>query len=103
MVAFLDTDAGHRFLSDRIAEFAPSSGLKIRIGRIEGSIWGDTRLRDVRVYDPQGLFAESPLIVMDWKPAGWLANRLIVNELTSELVIVHRLPDRKSTRLNSSH
>src|SRR3546814_20875114 len=29
---------------------------------------------------------------MDWKPAGWLANRLIVNELTSELVIVHRLP-----------
>ncbi|HEY9553459.1 translocation/assembly module TamB domain-containing protein [Allosphingosinicella sp.] len=92
MVAFLDTDAGHRFLSDRIAEFAPSSGLKIRIGRIEGSIWGDTRLRDVRVYDPQGLFAESPLIVMDWKPAGWLANRLIVNELTSELVIVHRLP-----------
>ena len=36
-----------------------NSGLRIHIGRIEGSIWGETRLRDVRLYDPKGLFAES--------------------------------------------
>lgn len=90
--AFIDTDAGHRFLADRIAALNPSSGLKIRIGRIEGSIWGDTRLRDVRLYDPEGLFAESPLLELDWRPAGWIANRLVIDELTSELVIIQRLP-----------
>ena len=92
LVGFLDTDAGHRFLADRIAALSPSSGLKIRVGRIEGSIWGDTLLRDVRLYDPQGLFAESPLIELDWRPTGWLTNRLIVDDLASKLVIVHRLP-----------
>lgn len=92
LLAFLDTDAGHRFLADRIAAQSPSSGLKIRIGRIEGSIWGDTQLIDVRAYDPQGLFLESPRIEMDWQPVAWLTNRLIVDELTSELVVLHRLP-----------
>ncbi len=92
MLAFLDTDAGHRFLADRIAALSPSSGLKIRIGRIEGSIWGDTQLIDVRAYDPDGLFLESPRIEMDWQPIAWLTNRLVVDELTSELVVLHRLP-----------
>ena len=58
-IAFLDTSAGHRFIVDRIAAMTPKSGLRIRIGRIDGSIWGRTQLRDVRLYDPQGLFAES--------------------------------------------
>ncbi len=89
---FLDTDAGHRFLADRIAALSPRSGLKIRIGRIEGSIWGETRLRDVRAYDPRGLFAESPRIDVEWRPVQWLANRLIIDDLQSGLVIVHRLP-----------
>ena len=92
LVAFLDTGPGHRFLADRIAALNPSSGLKIRIGRIDGSIWTMMRLRDVRVYDPKGLFAESPRIDVDWSPAAWLSNRLSINSLQSELVIVHRLP-----------
>lgn len=98
LVAFLDTAPGHRFLVDRIAEISPASGLKIRIGRIEGSIWGSTRLRDVRVYDPQGLFAEASLIELDWHPTAWLANRLAIDELTSELVIIHRLPKLRPSK-----
>ncbi|HEX8579709.1 MAG TPA: translocation/assembly module TamB domain-containing protein [Allosphingosinicella sp.] len=88
----LDTGAGHRFLADRIAAMAPNSGLKIHIGRIEGSIWGETRLVDVRLYDPQGLFAESPLIEVDWQPLGWIANRLIIHDLEARLAALHRLP-----------
>ncbi|PSJ38783.1 translocation/assembly module TamB domain-containing protein [Allosphingosinicella deserti] len=88
----LDTGPGHRFLADRIAGLAPNSGLKIQIGRIEGSIWGDTRLRDVRLYDPQGLFAESALIEVDWQPLGWITNRLILHDLKSDLATLHRLP-----------
>src|SRR5918998_1740713 len=92
VLVFLDTGPGHRFIADRIAEMAPRSGLKIHIGRIEGSIWNDTRLRDVRLYDPEGLFAESPLIEVDWQPLGWLANRLLIDDLKSDLVILHRFP-----------
>ncbi|HEX8572702.1 MAG TPA: translocation/assembly module TamB domain-containing protein [Allosphingosinicella sp.] len=92
LAVLLDTGPGHRFIADRIAAMAPRSGLRIQIGRIEGSIWSDTRLRDVRLYDPQGLFAESPLIEVDWQPLGWITNRLVIHRLDSELATLHRLP-----------
>ena len=92
LVAFLDTSAGHRFIVDRIAAMTPASGLRIRIGRIDGSIWGRTELRDVRLYDPDGLFAESPELDMDWRPLDFLFNALVVDELRSDLVILHRMP-----------
>jgi translocation and assembly module TamB len=93
--ALLDTAPGHRFLADRIAAVAPNSGLRIRIGRIEGSIWGRTTLRDVRLYDTRGLFAESPLIRLDWQPLGWITNRLIVHDADADLAALHRLPALK--------
>ena len=93
LVAFLDTGPGHRFIVDRIAAMTPRSGLRIRIGRIEGSVWGRTQLKDVRLYDPDGLFAEAAEIEMDWRPISFLFNRLLIHELESDLVILHRLPD----------
>ena len=92
-IAFLDTSAGHRFIVDRIAAMTPKSGLRVRIGRIDGSIWGRTQLRDVRLYDPQGLFAESSEIGMDWRPIDFLWNSLVIHELESDLVILHRMPE----------
>ncbi len=98
LLAFLDTGAGHRFIVDRIAAMTPESGLRIRIGRIDGSIWGRTQLRDVRLYDPDGLFAESPQIEMDWRPIDFLWNSLVIHELESDLVILHRLPELDPAR-----
>ena len=49
----LDTAPGHRWLVDRLQEIETKSGLRIRIGRIEGSIFGESRLRNVQVLDPQ--------------------------------------------------
>jgi translocation and assembly module TamB len=88
----LDTAPGHRFLADRIAGIAPESGLRIQIGRIDGSIWGDTRLVDVRLYDAEGLFAEAPLIEVDWQPLGWITNHLVIHDLEARLAALHRLP-----------
>ena len=96
-LAVIDTDPGHRFLSDRIAALAPKSGLRIHIGRIDGSIWGATRLRDVRLSDPQGLFLEVPELVLDWRPAAWLANRLDIDRLATDLAILHRVPKLRAT------
>ena len=88
----LDTDLGHRLILDRIAAIAPDNGLRIRVGRIEGSIWGRTELRDVRLYDPEGLFAEAPQIELDWQPLAWLAGRLLIDNVATDLAIVRRLP-----------
>ncbi len=93
----IDTDPGHRFLSDRIAALAPRSGLRIHIGRIDGSIWGETRLRDVRLSDPQGVFLEIPELALDWHPTAWLANRLDIDRLATDLAILHHVPALRDT------
>ncbi|MEA2999920.1 MAG: translocation and assembly module TamB [Sphingomonadales bacterium] len=90
--ALLDTAPGHRFIADRIAGMAPHSGLRIRIGRIDGSIWSGTRLKEVRLYDPRGLFAESPELRVDWQPLAWLGNRLVIHDLEADVVVLDRLP-----------
>ena len=93
----LDTGPGHRFLVDRLAEISTNTGLRFRIGRIEGSIYGEARLRDVRVYDPKGLVFSSPLIDLDWRPLAWFANRLHINSVTADLATLHKLPELRRT------
>jgi translocation and assembly module TamB len=88
----IDTGPGHRFLADRIAALAPSTGLKIRVGRIEGSIWRKATIRDLRLYDREGLFLESPAIALDWRPLDWLANRLTIHRAAADFVVLHKLP-----------
>jgi translocation and assembly module TamB len=89
---FLDTQAGHRFIADRIEQQAPSSGLRIRIGRIDGSIWDETRLKDVQLLDPDGLFAHSPEIALDWHPLALWSDRLDIDRLAADLLVVRRAP-----------
>lgn len=88
----IDTGPGHRFLIDRIERMAPKSGLRIRIGRIDGSIFGTARLRDLRVYDAQGLLLDSPDVRLDWRPLGWIANRLDIRSLHAPLATLHKGP-----------
>jgi len=93
----LDTGPGHRFLTDRIAEISPRSGLRFHVGRIEGSIYGRASLRDVRIYDPQGLVFSSGNIRLDWRPAAWLNNRLDINELSTPAATLHKIPKLRPT------
>lgn len=93
----LDTDAGHRFLIDRIERLQIRSGLKIRIGRIDGSIYGRARLKDVRFYDPQGLFLSVPDARLRWSPWRWTVNSLDIDELTAASATLHKLPRLRPT------
>jgi len=88
----LDTSPGHRFLADQIARLAPGSGLRIKIGRIEGSVYGRMTLRDVRLSDPQGVFLEIPVATIDWRPTAWFNNQLRINQLSAQQARFHRLP-----------
>lgn len=93
----LDTAPGHRFIVDRLARVETATGLRIRVARIEGSIYGEARLKGVAVYDPQGVFLRSPEITLDWAPGAWLYNNLHIDRLESPLVQLDRLPKLRKT------
>jgi translocation and assembly module TamB len=94
-LVLLDSAPGHRFIVDRLARFETASGLNIRIGRIDGSIFGKSQLRNVRVADSRGVFLTSPNIKLDWAPGAWLYNKLSIDSLTAERVSLIRLPKLK--------
>ncbi|MEO7277815.1 MAG: translocation/assembly module TamB domain-containing protein [Sphingomicrobium sp.] len=98
-LVLLDTAPGHRFIINKIAGIETASGLRIRIGRIDGSLFGQSQLRNVRVSDTKGVFFTSPNIKVDWSPAAWLDNRLRVDSLTAQRATLSRLP---STRPSAS-
>ncbi|WP_315760339.1 translocation/assembly module TamB domain-containing protein [Sphingomonas sp. Y38-1Y] len=95
VVLGLNTAPGRRFLVDRIGAFTTASGLNVKVGRIDGSIYGAMVLRDVRVSDPKGVFATSPQLAVDWRPFAFARNHVDVRSLTSPLVRVARLPELK--------
>ena len=96
-LVLLDSAPGHRWLVDRIAGIETASGLKIEIGRIEGSVFGNSRLRNVRVSDQKGVFLTAPDILLDWSPGAWLGNRLHIDRVEADRVILSRLPALKPT------
>lgn len=89
---WLDTRSGHAFVQRQIAALILENGLNIRIGRIEGSIYGDTVLKDVRFRDPKGDFARSPEIRLDWNPFAYLGGAVDIDALTAKQLDVLRLP-----------
>lgn len=94
-----DTGPGHRFIANRIEALAPSSGLKIGIGRIDGSIYGETRITGLTLSDPDGMFFIAPSVTMDWSPFAWLGNRLDIDSLKAKQALLVRLPRlRPSTK-----
>ena len=94
-LVLLDTAPGHRFIVDRVARLETASGLRIQIGRIDGSVFGKSQLRNVRVSDTRGVFLTSPNIVLDWAPGAWLDNKLHIESLTAERLSLIRLPKTK--------
>ena len=96
-LVLLDTSPGHRFIVDRLARVETATGLRFRVARIEGSIYGEARLKGVAVADPQGIFLTSPEITIDWAPGAWLYNNLHIDRLESPQVTLHRLPKLRKT------
>jgi len=87
-----DTSIGHRFIADQIEALAPASGLRIKVGRIEGSIYGATRVRDLRLSDTKGVFFQAGEVAIDWTPIAWLSNRVDIDRLIAPAATLDRLP-----------
>ncbi len=91
-VRWLDTDAGRAFVIRQLPLYAPQSGLSVRAGRIEGSIFGAAVIHDLALSDPQGVFAVAPRVALDWRPFDLIANRLTVRELRAAEARLLRRP-----------
>lgn len=89
----LNTSPGKRLVADQLGKFTTATGLNVKVGRIEGSLYGAMVLRDVRISDPRGVFATSPSIAVDWRPFAFLNNHVDIRSATSPLVRVARLPE----------
>ncbi len=88
----LNTGPGKRFVVEQIVNYKMENGLKIEIGRLRGSIYGEMYLDDLALSDPQGEFLTSPQVRMDWSPFALLSNHVDIDELTANRVTLLRLP-----------
>ncbi|UVO52047.1 translocation/assembly module TamB domain-containing protein [Sphingomonas sp. SUN019] len=96
IVVGINTDPGRRFVADQIGGYSTESGLNIKVGRIDGSIYGKMVLSDVRVSDPQGVFLTSPRLDVDWRPFAFANNHVDVKSLDAALVTLRRNPALKA-------
>ncbi len=92
LLLLADSSIGHRYIIDRIEGLRPASGLRFEIGRIDGSIWNKSTIRDLRVADAKGVFFESPEVDLDWNPRAYLGNTLDIDSLTADAATLRRLP-----------
>src|SRR3546814_4489915 len=56
----LNSDAGRRFVVTQIEKYEFENGMKIGIGRLDGSLYGKMIVRDFSLADPKGRFLTSP-------------------------------------------
>ena len=93
----INTDPGRRFVADQLGGYTTASGLNIKVGRIEGSLYGRMSLVDLRVSDPKGVFLSSPRLNVDWRPFAYTNNHIDVRSLSADLVTLARKPELKPT------
>ena len=93
----INTDPGRRLVADQLGGYTTASGLNIKVGRIDGSLYGRMILSDVRVADPKGVFLTSPRLSVDWRPFAFVRNHVDVRALDTDLVTLQRTPALKPT------
>ena len=94
---WLDSSSGKRFVARQIEGFEFENGMSIGIGAIEGSLYGDMRIRDLTLRDPKGVFASSRLVEVDWRPFAFVGSHVDIRSLIVPQMRLRRLPAFKET------
>ena len=94
---WLGTDSGRAFVARQIEALRFDNGMTIGIGRIEGSIFGAMRVRDLRIGDPRGVFLAAPSVEMDWRPLAYLRSHVDVRSLVIPSARFYRAPQFRET------
>src|SRR3546814_7731692 len=70
----LNRDAGRRFVVTQIEKYEFENGMKIGIGRLDGSLYGRMIVRDYTLSDPKGVFLAPPELRVDRRTSCYIAN-----------------------------
>jgi len=89
---WLGSDSGRSFVARQIAALQFQTGMKIGIGRIDGSLFGAMHIRDFTVSDPKGVWLAAPEVALDWRPFAYARKRVDVRALTIPSARLYRLP-----------
>ncbi len=91
----LNSDIGKRFVVQQIGKYQFENGMRIGIGRIQGSLYGEMTVKDLTFSDSKGVFVRVPNAVIDWRPLKYFSNHVDVKSLTAPSLIWSRLPNLK--------
>lgn len=91
----LNSDAGRRFVVTQIEKYEFENGMKIGIGRLDGSLYGQMIIRNFTLSDPKGVFLASPEVRVDWRPIRYFANHVDVRSATAATMTMRKLPEFK--------
>lgn len=91
----LNSDAGRRFVVTQVEKYEFENGMKIGIGRLDGSLFGQMVIRDFTLSDPKGVFLASPEVKVDWRPLRYLANHVDVRSATAATMTMRKMPEFK--------
>lgn len=98
LIAGLNTGPGRDLVARQLSGMTFANGLRIEVGRIEGSLYGATRLVDVAVYDTKGVFLRAPRVELDWRPLAYLSDHVDIRSAIAPTVLLQRVPMFKATR-----
>ncbi|WOE74587.1 translocation/assembly module TamB domain-containing protein [Alterisphingorhabdus coralli] len=93
----LDTQPGHRFLVNRIETLELENGLRIRMERIDGSIYDEAIIHDLELLDPEGRFFSVDQTTLNWRPMAWLGNVLDIRALLLKDARLEKVPALRET------
>lgn len=97
LFAFIHSDPGRRFVAERIEALEFANGMKIGVGRIDGSLTGALTIHRLTLADPRGVFFSAPLVELDWRPLDYLDNHLDIRSLVAPAATLARLPQFKAS------
>ncbi len=91
----LNSDAGRRFVVTQVEKYEFENGMKIGIGRLDGSLYGRMTVRNFTLSDPKGVFLASPEVKVDWRPFAYLSNHVDVRSATAATMTMRKMPEFK--------
>ena len=93
----LNTGPGRGLIARQLSGMTFANGLRIEVGRIDGSLYGAARLVDLVAYDAKGPFLRADSVDLDWRPLAYLSNHVDIRSAIAPTVVLQRVPAFKVT------
>jgi translocation and assembly module TamB len=91
-IVWINSDPGRRYIVRQINNIETATGLRVSIGRLEGSIFGELVIHDLRLSDPDGVFFQAPRAELDYRPLAYFRNHIDIRSLVVPEARLLRLP-----------